>query len=154
MHARVRYSIAALAVAAGSLGAPMPLQAAQHSEIGAATRNLQDRPGTGPVLVLLPTDRAGSSELAGGCWVRFHDDKHFRGDSLTLAGPLDVARMPAGVWRDWDSVVVGPRANVTIYDNENFADRAATLAAGRSLPDLSAVLEWSEDVKSALVACV
>lgn len=108
------------------------------------------------VLVLVPSAMAGDTRFANGCWVRFFDDKQFRGAALTLAGPVDMPKMdvPGAIWRDWDSAVVGPRARVVTYDNENFRDRTSELAANQSYPDLrDKKLGWFEEVKSARVAC-
>ncbi|HYD76495.1 beta/gamma crystallin domain-containing protein [Ramlibacter sp.] len=107
------------------------------------------------VLVLLPAEQAQGQRLADGCWVRFFDDKGFKGDTLTLAGPVDLPRMELGdAWRDWDSAVVGPKATVRTFDNENFRDRTAVLDAGQSIPDLGdRKLGWFEEVKSARVSC-
>lgn len=114
-------------------------------------------PPAGPaaVLVLLPSAQANGTRLADGCWVRFFDDKGFKGDALTLAGPVDLPRMELGnAWRDWDSAVVGPKATVRTFDNENFRDRTAVLNAGQSIPDLrDRKLGWFEEVKSARVSC-
>ena len=123
--------------------------------MGAADASAHEAQPT--ALVLLPTQQASSPHLAQGCWVRFFDQKGFRGDTLTLAGPADMADMdlPGHVWRDWSSAVVGPHASVTTYDNENFRDRTATLHAGQSVADLhDNKLGWMEDVKSAKVSCV
>lgn len=112
--------------------------------------------GNASVLVLVPSVMAGDARFANGCWVRFFDDKQFRGDALTLAGPVDMPKMevPGALWRDWDSAVVGPRARVITYDNENFRDRTAELAPNQSYPDLrERKLGWFEEVKSARVSC-
>lgn len=108
------------------------------------------------VLVLLPAKEATDPNMAKGCWVRFHSDENFRGQSLTLVGPVDMPNMdaPGAVWQNWESAVVGPRATVTTYDNENFSDRTSTLNAGQRLADLGDnKLGWFEEVKSARVAC-
>ena len=108
------------------------------------------------VLVLLPAQVGGDAKLANGCWVRFFDHKNYRGDSLTLAGPVDMPSMelPGSVWRDWDSAIVGPKATITTFDNERFHDRTAVLSANQSVPDLrDKKLGWFEEVKSARVAC-
>lgn len=107
------------------------------------------------MLVLLPSNQAQSQSLANGCWVRCFDDKGFRGDTLTLAGPVDLPRMELGdAWRDWDSAIVGPKATVRTFDNENFRERTAVLGAGQSVPDLrDRKLGWFEEVKSARVSC-
>lgn len=124
---------------------------------GKAGNDSADRTGSNAsVLVLVPSRVASDTRFADGCWVRFFDDKQFRGDTLTLAGPVDMPKMevPGGLWRDWDSAVVGPRARVTTYDNENFRDRTSELAASQSYPDLrDRKLGWFEEVKSARITC-
>ena len=107
-------------------------------------------------LVLLPAQIGNDTKLANGCWVRFFDDKNYRGDVLTLAGPVDMPKMdlPGNVWRDWDSAIVGPRAKVTTFDNENFRDRTAVLQPNQNVADLrDRKLGWFEEVKSARVSC-
>lgn len=112
-------------------------------------------PSPAAVLVLLPTAQAQNQRLADGCWVRFFDDKDFKGDTLTLAGPVDLPKMELGnVWRDWESAIVGPKATVRTFDNENFNDRTAMLKPGQKIADLGdQKLGWFEEVKSARVAC-
>lgn len=110
----------------------------------------------GTLLALVPSQPAAGGQLANGCWVRFYEDKNFRGPSLTLVGPVDMPDMDAaiGLWRDWDSAVAGPRATVTTYDADNYGQRTATLRSGQSVPDLrDQHLGWHEQVKSARVAC-
>lgn len=123
---------------------------AQRQQAGA------DGVATGAVLVLLPTVQASDERLGNGCWVRFYDGNNYKGSTLTLVGPVDMPKMdvPGPVWRDWDSAIVGPKATVTTYDNENFNDRTATLRAGQHLADLrDRKLGWFDEVKSARVAC-
>lgn len=112
-------------------------------------------PAPAAVLVLLPSAQAQSTRLADGCWVRFFDDEQFKGATLTLAGPVDIPKMELGnVWRDWESAIVGPKATVRTFDNENYNDRTAMLSAGQSIPDLrDKKLGWFEEVKSARVSC-
>jgi hypothetical protein len=107
------------------------------------------------VLVLLPNAQAQGTRLADGCWVRFFGETGFKGDALTLAGPVDLPRMEMGnAWRDWDSAIVGPKATVRTFDNENFRDRTAVLRPGQSIADLGdQKLGWFEEVKSARVTC-
>ncbi|WP_332813894.1 beta/gamma crystallin domain-containing protein [Ramlibacter sp.] len=136
--------------------------ASPSTRAGASAGTLPQRSGTSPPaapsasLVLLPPAQGGSPQLAEGCWVRFYDGKDFKGDSLTLAGPVQLANMslPSNVWRDWHSAVVGPRATVITFDNEDFRDRSSLLEPGQQVPDLHAgPLSWFEEVKSAKVSC-
>jgi hypothetical protein len=110
----------------------------------------------GAVLMLVPVRIATDATLADGCWVRFYDGSNFTGATLTLAGPVEMPRMyPAGnVWRDWESAVVGPNAQVTTFDEENFRDRTAKLGPGQRVPDLrERKLGWFDEVHSARVTC-
>lgn len=132
---------------------------AQKSAAGAATQQRSNAGATADaaaVLVLLPVQLASDEKLANGCWVRFYDGQNFRGSSLTLAGPVEMPQMhPAGnVWRDWESAVVGPKARVTTFDDENFRQRTASLTPGQRIADLrDQKLGWFDEVHSARVAC-
>lgn len=142
--------------AGGSAGvAPGSRKDSRHEDKQASASPASPQGAPAAVLVLLPTDQAEGQRLADGCWVRFFDDKGFKGDTLTLAGPVDLPRMELGdAWRDWDSAVVGPKATVRTFDNENFRDRSAVLNAGQSITDLGdRKLGWFEEVKSARVSC-
>ena len=107
-------------------------------------------------LVLVPVTQASDQRLANGCWVRFYDGRNYRGSNLTLVGPVDMPRMevPGNAWHDWDSAIVGPKAKVTAFDDENYKDKSATLNPGDHIPDLGdKKLGWFEEVKSARVSC-
>ncbi|WP_169517090.1 beta/gamma crystallin domain-containing protein [Azohydromonas australica] len=108
------------------------------------------------ILVLMPAAQGNSDGLGNGCWVRFYDGKNFRGQMLTLVGPVDLPRMDVAkpAWREWDSAIVGPKAKVATYDKENYRDRTATLSAGQRIPSLDdAQLGWFEDIESVRVSC-
>lgn len=125
-----------------------------NQQAATSTTQKQKTPATA-VLLLVPVNMAGDN-LANGCWVRFYDGTNYRGASLTLAGPVDMPKMdvPGAAWRDWDSAVVGPKATVVTYDNENYRDRTARLGPGLHAPDLrDSKLGWFEEVHSARVLC-
>lgn len=113
-------------------------------------------PLVGPAVVLLPRPMATDEQLGGACWVRFYDHRNYRGESLTLVGPIDMPRMavPGGLWRDWDSAVVGAKATVSAFDKENYREKSAQLRPGRHIPDLNdKELGWFDDIRSARVLC-
>lgn len=60
-------------------------------------------------------------------------------------------------WGGLDSVVVGPKATVTIYDDyddENFRDRNATLKPGEHVKNLDdQKLGLFEDIESIRITC-
>lgn len=113
-------------------------------------------PLVGPAVVLLPQPLATDEKLGGGCWVRFYDHRNYRGMTLALVGPLDLPKMdvPGGLWRDWDSVVVGAKATVSTFDGENYRDKSAQLRPGQHIPDLGDRKHgWFDEIRSARVLC-
>jgi hypothetical protein len=107
-------------------------------------------------LVLLPVDQA-TDALGNGCWVRFYDDKNFKGDELTVVGPVDLSSMKFHrryTWGGPDSLIAGPKAKVIVYDAENFKDRSGTINPGEQAKDLSdKTLGLFEDIESVKIAC-
>lgn len=115
------------------------------------------RSGAGvPVLVLIPVV-ADADSLGGGCWARFFDGENFEGDPLTLVGPVDLPNMKFHqrfYWGGLDSVIVGPKATVIIYDDENYRDRNATLKPGDHIGNLDdQKLGLFEDIESIKISC-
>lgn len=109
-----------------------------------------------PSVIMVPRSDRHDDRLAGGCWARFYDGKDYGGRSVTLAGPLQVPQLhvPGGLWVNWGSVVVGPRAKVTTYDFEHFQDATAVLRPGQRVPDLQdRKLGLFEDIHSLRIAC-
>lgn len=110
----------------------------------------------GPVLVLFPQVLVVDEKLASGCWARLYEEEKFKGEFVTLVGPSEFASMDTGfgnMARKWDSVIVGPKATLTAYDNENYAQRVATFKSGQRVPDLDEKLGFFENIRSAKVTC-
>lgn len=109
-----------------------------------------------PSVIVVPHDHRHDEKMAGGCWVRFYNDKSYRGRSLTLAGPVEMPKIhvPGGLWVKWSSVIVGPAATVTTYDYEQFKNPTAVLRPGQRIPDLrDKKLGLFEDIHSLRMAC-
>jgi len=110
-----------------------------------------------PVILLVPPIFAVNTSLADGCWARLFDAQGYRGDVLTLAGPIDVPKAHVGTnfaWgRKYDSVIVGPKATLTVYDDQDYKDKAATFKPGQKVPDLNEKLGFFENIQSLKVAC-
>lgn len=139
-----RNLIIRLSLAAAALGAVPAVQAqATQSQLP-------------PVLAALSSQFL-TRALGDGCWVRFYDDPAFRGRTVTLSGPtaLERVQLQGRAWGDWDSVIVGPQAKLTVFDNRNFRDRIARLAPSERVSDLGAEkLGWREEIRSARVECM
>lgn len=107
-------------------------------------------------LVLLPADQA-SDGLGKGCWVRFYDDKNFKGDDLTVVGPADFSNMRFHHRFSWGgpaSLIAGPKAKVLIYEAENFKARSGAVNPGQQAKDLSdRTTGLFEDIQSPKITC-
>lgn len=116
--------------------------------------------GSSPVVMLfvpVAMEKQGDTTLANGCWAKLYGDNNFGGDSLTLVGPVDMHDMTGPFGVEWgekvSSIQAGPRATVTIYDNEEFKDRAATIKPKERIAEISKRMGTFEEVKSVRVNC-
>lgn len=110
-----------------------------------------------PVLMFVPVQV--STELENkGCWVKFFDKKNFQGDSLFLSGPVNLPRLIGPFGYDWEnkvrSVKVGPRANLTIYDNREYRDQDKFLDAGANVANLSKEMDFFDNFRSMMLNCI
>lgn len=113
-----------------------------------------------PVYLLVPVDvAANESAMKNGCWARLYSRENYGGDMLTLVGPSMLADMDnAGFfglnWDDRvDSVELGPRASMTVYDNENFRDQVAQFKPGQRVADVSKRVGLFDEFASLRIDC-
>ena len=110
-----------------------------------------------PIIVLVPVQVAAKDSFSNGCWARLYDSTNFQGNQLSLVGPVDMPNMRTAFGTDWsgqfDSIEVGPKATLTVYDNENYKQKAATFKPGQKVKDLDEKMGTFEQIRSAKVAC-
>lgn len=111
-----------------------------------------------PVVVLVPVQVRANPNFANGCWVHMFDGTNYKGnDELTIAGPIDMQTLktPSGVnWsRRADSLIVGPKATVQVYENEFFRDKNLTFKPGQQVPSLRKELGFLHSIDSLKVTC-
>ncbi len=111
-----------------------------------------------PVVVLFPLDVITvDSAMNKGCWARIYDRENYNGDSLTVVGPTSIADMTGPFGLNWDdrvnSIQVGPKTTVTVYDNENFRDQVARFKPGQKVSDLSKRLGFFDEFASIRLDC-
>jgi len=86
-----------------------------------ATANQPD-----PTILLVPVV-VSDPALSTGCWAQFYSDRNFQGDMATLVGPAELATLDKGtaqqLKRQIDSVSVGPKATLQVYEHSMFRDR-------------------------------
>jgi len=109
-----------------------------------------------PVTVMVPMEFKVEPQ-AKGCWVELYTKEGFSGYRLTLVGPLDMAKMRGPFGADWqnevESIKTGPKATVTIFDNENFAQRSEKVGPNQAIPELDNRMELFDSFRSMQVAC-
>jgi hypothetical protein len=110
-----------------------------------------------PVLMFVPVQVSAELENKG-CWVKFFDKKNFQGDSLFLSGPVNLPRLIGPFGYDWEnkvrSVKVGPKANLTIYDNREYRDQDKFLDAGANVANLSKEMGFFDNFRSMMLSCI
>lgn len=107
-------------------------------------------------VMLVPLTIVSNERLNNGCWARVYENPDFGGSSLTLVGPVDVPRLDrtvAGDWNGADSIVVGAKANVTVYDEEGFRDRSAVVQPRERVASLKSRTGAFDKAGSLKVTC-
>ncbi len=67
-----------------------------------------------------------SSALArkSGCWVKIYPDEHYQGRAYLVHGPRQLRNLVNLGGKNWDkkieSIIVGPKAVATLFENKNF----------------------------------
>ena len=157
-RARTAATLLALHVAGGAI-APAAAQAktAGNKAETASGGTPEAAIAADAVIVLVPFAFASDEKLANGCWARLYDDTGFKGNMLSLAGPVDIPRGRIGSGFEWghkyDSLAVGPKATLVIYDSENYRQKTATFKPGQQLADLNAKLGPFENIRSLKITC-
>ncbi len=58
------------------------------------------------------------------CWVEIYDDTQFKGKHIRLKGPVKLKNLLKVQGTNWDkkieSIVVGSKATLTVFENQNF----------------------------------
>ncbi|MEF8698413.1 MAG: hypothetical protein V5B33_03640 [Candidatus Accumulibacter sp. UW20] len=100
------------------------------------------------------------------CWVSVFDGQNFQPPSARLTGPTFLEKPETGpvVAEDLrhlggenfidriDSLIVGPRARITVYDEVNFSGHKLSFEANARIPDL-AVYDFNNRIRSIKVEC-
>ena len=146
-----RVVAAAVIAAFASSGALAASQDKKSASSGATA------PPGAPLIVLVPLAVASADSFSNGCWARLYDSTGFKGNQLSLVGPVDMPNMRTAFGTDWsgqfDSIQVGPKARLTVYDNENYREKAATFKPGQKVADLDEKMGLFEQIRSAKIAC-
>jgi hypothetical protein len=111
-----------------------------------------------PIVVMVPVQVSNDLVKDKGCWVKLYDKKDYKGDSLLLVGPINLAQMIGPFGFNWENKVrsleTGPKANVTIYDNRNFRDQDKFVDPNAKISDMSKKMGFLDDIRSMMLSCI
>jgi hypothetical protein len=111
-----------------------------------------------PVLVMVPMQVSNDLTMSEGCWVKMYDKKDYQGDNLLLVGPVNMPVMVGPFGFNWENKVrsleLGPKANLTIFDNRNFRDEDKFIGADAKIPNMSKKMGLFDDFRSMMLSCI
>lgn len=144
-------SLALLPLAAGA-------QAQSQARSGAASGEGKITYSPATAFVVVPLASPVQDEwMKTGCWAKLHDIPNFLGDTLTLAGPVDMPDMTGPFGIDWkgkiSSIQTGAKATLVIYDNENYRDPVSTIMPGQRVADVSKRIGFFDEMSSLRITC-
>ena len=161
----------ALALAASSVlaqsGSSAPAAAPSGTSGAATSSSTAGRPATtsntpatpnqpAPVVMLVPV-QVSTKALESGCWAQFYDGRDFKGDILTLVGPADIGGFDKGsgrqLKRNIDSVVLGDKATLHVYEHQMFRDRTVQFAPNTREAGLIKKLGFGGRIQSMKLEC-
>ncbi len=75
-------------------------------------------------LFIMTLGFSGQTQAKDDCWVKFYRDANYKGKQLLVQGPDKLASLHAVNGDNWDSKInsikVGPKTKVTIFENPNY----------------------------------
>lgn len=133
-------------------------QAAAPAPAPASGSAVQVAPAVAPLVMLDPTELRSKPTLARGCWVWMFPDKNYKGkDSIAVAGPADIRSLHTPVGLDWhhkaESLIVGPKASLTVYEVEGFRGLERTFPPGFEVKQLRKDLGFIQSIDALKLNC-
>lgn len=109
-----------------------------------------------PMMMLVPVEISGPA-IERGCWVQLFDERNFKGEALTIAGPIQLDALDKysgrNLKRNIDSLLVGPQATVTVYEHRFFKDRQVVFEPNARQGGLIRELGFGGTIQSLKVDC-
>jgi len=124
----------------------------------AADKAAADRPQTSPAptIMLVPVE-ISTPALQSGCWAQMYDERDFKGEMLTVTGPMQIdSTDKAGgraLRKALDSLVIGPKATLTVYENKMFKDKTVQFGPNSKEAGLVKKLGFRGRIESMKLEC-
>lgn len=110
-----------------------------------------------PIVMLVPV-AVSDKALEAGCWAQFYSERNFKGEMLTVIGPAQISSTDKGSGRQFkrsiDSLVLGPKATLTIYEHQMFKDKSVDFLANSREAGLIKKLGFGGRIESLQIQCV
>jgi len=136
------------------LAAAMLTHAAMSAEQSTPAKGGDNQPAA--VVLLVPVEISNPA-MKDGCWAQFYDERNFKGEMLTVVGPmqLDTTDKAGGrqLRRSLDSLTLGPKATLTVYEHRLFKDRAVKFAPNSKEAGLIKKLGFRGRIESMKLEC-
>jgi hypothetical protein len=109
-----------------------------------------------PVIMMVPVEISAPA-LKNGCWAQLYDERNFKGDVFTVVGPMQLVSTDNSAGRQLkkniDSLVLGPRATLTVYEHSMFKDKAVTFGPNSKEGGLIKKLGFTGRIESLKLDC-
>jgi hypothetical protein len=109
-----------------------------------------------PTILLVPI-QINDPALRSGCWAQFYTERNFQGEVATLVGPAEVLTLDKGtakaLKRQIDSVTVGPKATLQVYEHAMFKDRTVSFPANSREGGLVRKLGFGGRIEAMKLSC-
>jgi hypothetical protein len=110
-----------------------------------------------PVIMMVPVE-VSNPAMSAGCWAQLYDERNFKGDMLTLVGPMEIDSIDKSTGkqlrRNIDSIVTGPKAMVSMYQEKWFKNKSVNFGPNTKEPGLIKKLGFTGSVQSIKIACM
>lgn len=109
------------------------------------------------ILMLVPVE-VSSPAMKGGCWANLYDQRDFKGEGVTMAGPVVVAALDKSTGRylrrNIDSLEIGPKATLTVFERRMFKDRSVSFGPNAKEPGLIKKLGFTGRIEALKLDCI
>ena len=141
---------------------PVIVTAQQRQPAGASATQPSDLvsvpPAVAALVMLDPTELRSRPTLARGCWVWMFPQTNYRGnDNIAVAGPAEIPSLHTPVGLDWhgkaESLIVGPKASLTVYEVQRFRGKQRTFEPGFKVGNLRKDLGFIQSIDALKLSC-
>lgn len=125
-----------------------------------ACASVPPTPPAAPPATIAAATPAAEASANPGCWVHVFEDENFQDDNDIIRVPgryPSMRNLPGAAKDDWgdeiDSIRVGPRAQFTGWEDEEFGDNRIDLGPGTERNNLRGDPDLGDEIDSMELRC-